>query len=207
MRDVVIGVSAAMIFLVLVFGISGIINGMIRKGEQMSETYPSANWHYVAVRQEIEGEVIYTLNECYPKIHAVTEHPVSPVGETVEELAEWLRRAAADVEKYPPKGPAYWIRKDGGSPEKVAHNEPTVENDVTNKTKPLSVGEHRVGVNFNPSGKPEVDEVKRLAARLIDMINEFDGSYPADAGRSRLKALAMTNIEQGAMWAVKALTR
>jgi hypothetical protein len=50
---------------------------------------------------------------------------------------------------------------------------------------------------FNPSGKPEVDEIKRRTEELIQYITE---RLPD----SRRRAIALTNYEQAAMWAVKA---
>jgi len=74
-------------------------------------------------------------------------------------------------------------------------------------------GQYRVGMSFNPSAMPEVDEIKRQAAALIDMVERMP--MPAEAGPQsmqaneimRLRALAMTAFEDGAMWAVKALTK
>ena len=71
----------------------------------------------------------------------------------------------------------------------------------------MTKGEYRVGVSFNPS-KPSnqdmVGKIKRAAADLIDLIE----TIPADTeDRPRLKALAQTAIEEGAMWAVKAATK
>jgi len=61
-------------------------------------------------------------------------------------------------------------------------------------------GEWRVGMDFNPSGSLQVRTIKRMAADLIDYIQEFgkDG---------RTTSLAMTAFEDGAMWAVKAVTK
>lgn len=74
----------------------------------------------------------------------------------------------------------------------------------------MTKGEYRVGINFNPSDDDTVGRIKRLAADLIDLIEsvEADSMDPVrDAERKRLKALAQTNIEDGAMWAVKAATK
>lgn len=65
-------------------------------------------------------------------------------------------------------------------------------------------GEYRVGIDFNPSGDDLVARIKRAAADLIDMV---DGIDAADGERARLKALAQTEIESAAMWAVKAATK
>lgn len=74
-----------------------------------------------------------------------------------------------------------------------------------------TIGEYRVGTDFNPGGDDKVGRLKRAAADLIDLIEQIeDGS---DRGQvagpevRRLKALAMTHVEDGAMWAVKAATK
>ena len=67
-----------------------------------------------------------------------------------------------------------------------------------------TLGESRVGVDFNPGGNPDVDSIKRASARLIDLLH----GLPADSGETaRLKAVAMTEIEGAAHWAVKAAAR
>lgn len=63
-----------------------------------------------------------------------------------------------------------------------------------------SYGEHLVGVSFNPSARADVDEIKKKAAELIDLIFQ-------KCGDRRNEALAITAIEEGAMWAVKAKTK
>jgi hypothetical protein len=71
-------------------------------------------------------------------------------------------------------------------------------------------GEYRVGINFNPSGNDTVYQIKRQAADLIDLIETIPGAEMRDLRGSevgRLKALAQTAIEDGAMWAVKAATK
>jgi hypothetical protein len=73
-------------------------------------------------------------------------------------------------------------------------------------------GEWKVGISFNPGKNPKVDEIKRRAADLIDMINDLrtGESFPSSELGSevaRLKSLAMTHIEDAAMWAVKAATK
>jgi hypothetical protein len=67
-----------------------------------------------------------------------------------------------------------------------------------------TLGEYRVGISFNPGKNPMVDNIKRAAADLIDLIDviETDNSEV-----KRLKALAMTQIEEAAMWGVKAVTK
>lgn len=81
----------------------------------------------------------------------------------------------------------------------------------------MTKGEYRVGVSFNPSKDAMVDQIKREAANLIDLVEAIEtrpveqqgdkGYSAAAAERSRLKALAQTKIEEAAMWAVKAATK
>ena len=69
-----------------------------------------------------------------------------------------------------------------------------------NDTKHMTEGEYRVGITFNPGGSEQVNEIKQLAAELIDMVE-------ASGKDSRCTALAMTAFEDGAMWAVKSVTK
>jgi len=69
----------------------------------------------------------------------------------------------------------------------------------------LTEGEYRVGISFNPSNNALVDDIKRKAAEVIDLM---DRAVPADINESRrLASLAMTAFEEGAIWAVKAVTK
>lgn len=70
-------------------------------------------------------------------------------------------------------------------------------------------GEYRVGTTFNPSASGLVDEIKRKAADLIDLIDSIPSDRDSERGNEagRLKALAQTAVEDGAMWAVKAATK
>lgn len=72
--------------------------------------------------------------------------------------------------------------------------------------KPQTMGEYRVGISFNPGGNPHVDELKKLAAEFIDLCRHLKDP-DANAEVSRLWALAMTHMEDAAMWAVKAVTK
>lgn len=81
----------------------------------------------------------------------------------------------------------------------------------------MTKGEYRVGIDFNPSNDDMVGQIKRKAADLIDLIetiptrsadqhgSETDNDRASE--RARLKALAQTEIESAAMWAVKAATK
>lgn len=73
-----------------------------------------------------------------------------------------------------------------------------------------SLGEYRVGIDFNPSGDEKVNQIKRAAADLIDLVASIQ-TQPQTATDydevHRLKALAQTHVEDAAMWAVKAATK
>lgn len=73
----------------------------------------------------------------------------------------------------------------------------------------MTKGEFRVGIDFNPSADDTVGLIKRRAADLIDLIEQISSDRETEVGneRGRLKALAQTAIEDGAMWAVKAQTK
>lgn len=64
----------------------------------------------------------------------------------------------------------------------------------------MPTGAELVRADFNPNSNPEVAEVKRRVAELIDFVNESKDKDP------RLAALATTAFEEGAMWAVKLVT-
>lgn len=66
--------------------------------------------------------------------------------------------------------------------------------------KKQTMGELRVRASFNPAQDSTVDEIKRLAAELIDLAELCRELDP------RLVSLAQTAFEEGAMWAVKAAT-
>lgn len=66
-------------------------------------------------------------------------------------------------------------------------------------------GEYRVGISFNPSANPAVDEVKQKAAELIDLLAPIASNR--DHPGARCASIAMTEIESAAMWAVKAITK
>ena len=68
----------------------------------------------------------------------------------------------------------------------------------------MSTGQERVGISFNPSGKPEVDSVKDMSAKIIDMLQPLV-DHGGEAGRCA--AVAQTRYEDAAMWAVKAITK
>lgn len=85
----------------------------------------------------------------------------------------------------------------------------------------MTKGEYKVGIDFNPSNEDVVGRIKRLAADFIDLVDSIEVVTKKEEEeikdteklwaqideRCRLKALAMTEIESAAMWAVKAATK
>lgn len=76
--------------------------------------------------------------------------------------------------------------------------------------KNKTLGERRVRVDFNTTKDDYVNLLKQKSAELIDIIDKAANNPKWDDGTlgewKRLKSLAMTSIEEGAMWAVKAAT-
>jgi hypothetical protein len=73
-------------------------------------------------------------------------------------------------------------------------------------TDALTFGEKAVGLTFNPSGDPIVDELKREYAKIIDLCEMKRGSLMAGSGAHRLWSIAITEAQGAQMWAVKAAT-
>lgn len=74
----------------------------------------------------------------------------------------------------------------------------------------VTFGEKRVRTAFNPSDDSKVQNIKERCAELINYINDnltftFTNAE-ANNEANRLKALSLTSIEEGCMWAVKAAT-
>jgi len=63
-----------------------------------------------------------------------------------------------------------------------------------------TVGEKRVRTSFNPSNDSVVDQIKQKTAELINLVETVKDKDP------RLAALAQTEYENAAMWAVKCAT-
>lgn len=77
---------------------------------------------------------------------------------------------------------------------------------VTREERPLSYGEQAVGVNFNPTNDPLVQEVKNAFAKLIDMADAIRKTEGAPSERGRLASIAITEAQSAQMWLVKAIT-
>jgi hypothetical protein len=70
----------------------------------------------------------------------------------------------------------------------------------------LTFGQKAVGLTFNPSGDPIVDELKREYAKIIDLCEMKRQSLMAGSGAHRLWSIAITEAQGAQMWSVKAAT-
>ncbi len=70
----------------------------------------------------------------------------------------------------------------------------------------MSYGEKAVGLNFNPSNDPLVQEVKQLYARIIDLAHAVKSAEGGPSERGRLASVAITEAQGAQMWLVRAIT-
>ena len=59
--------------------------------------------------------------------------------------------------------------------------------------------------DFNPSGSPEVAEIKRMTSELITFMEGIRDRPGGTAGREA--AVAITNLQTASMWCVLAATK
>lgn len=79
-------------------------------------------------------------------------------------------------------------------------------------TRGLSFGEKAVGITFNPGGNEKVNRIKQEVANMIDFLHyereEILKLNPTPDLREQVRMLsvAITELQTGQMWAVKAIT-
>lgn len=88
---------------------------------------------------------------------------------------------------------------------------PTNDAPAANQAAPqLSYGQKAVGLTFNPSNDPEVQNIKVAYAAIIDRLqalrvtNEAEGDAGHEA--NRCLAIAIHDTQTAQMWAVKGVT-
>ena len=69
----------------------------------------------------------------------------------------------------------------------------------------LTFGEKAVGLNFNPSNDSRVDRIKKACAVVIDELNDLRNETTSGEVK-RQCSVAITEIQTGQMWGVKAAT-
>ncbi len=74
----------------------------------------------------------------------------------------------------------------------------------TTTQRELTYGEKAVGLSFNPSNDPKVQELKTLYAKIIDIVNDSINAVPSE--KARILKIAITEAQTAQMWAVKGIT-
>jgi hypothetical protein len=72
-------------------------------------------------------------------------------------------------------------------------------------TQHPTYGEKAVGLTFNPSGDPLVNEIKVAYAKIIDLCNDLR-ALTGPNEKARLLSVAITEAQTAQMWAVKGIT-
>jgi len=77
----------------------------------------------------------------------------------------------------------------------------------TQEVQKLTFGEKAVGLSFNPSNDPKVQELKMAFAKAIDLLDTMKPAYDGKPNEvARMCAIAITEAQTAQMWAVKAAT-
>lgn len=76
---------------------------------------------------------------------------------------------------------------------------------MTDETRPMTFGEHAVGLTFNPGNHDAVAQCKAEFAAVIDRMNDLRTSTD-NAEVKRMASVAITEAQTAQMWAVKAIT-
>jgi len=72
-------------------------------------------------------------------------------------------------------------------------------------SRSMTFGERAVGLSFNPSGDPVVNDLKVAYAAVIDRAHNLRESS-SDPEVMRMASVAITEAQTSQMWAVKAAT-
>lgn len=72
-------------------------------------------------------------------------------------------------------------------------------------TPELTFGGDAVGLTFNPGNNPQVDEIKKMYANIIDRLDQLRLS--ATGEKARYLSIAITEAQTAQMWAVKGITK
>jgi hypothetical protein len=77
--------------------------------------------------------------------------------------------------------------------------------------KPMTLGEKRCHINFNPSSDDKIGIFKRMMADAIDFLNDagFDSELAGDEFEEQVRCftLAMEHIETAQMYGVKGIAK
>ncbi len=70
----------------------------------------------------------------------------------------------------------------------------------------MTYGEQSVGITFNPSNDPNVQNVKERFAFVIDTMDAIRQAPATSPDKKRLCSIAITEAQGACMWAVKTIT-
>ena len=73
------------------------------------------------------------------------------------------------------------------------------------ETPVLTYGQKAVGISFNPSNNNAVDRIKQICANAIDEMDSLRKETTSGEVK-RMTSVAITELQTGQMWAVKAIT-
>lgn len=73
------------------------------------------------------------------------------------------------------------------------------------EARTLTFGQKAVGITFNPSNLPGVDQIKQECAKIIDTLDQLRNEA-VDGEMKAQFTLAIRKIQEGQMWGVKAIT-
>lgn len=71
----------------------------------------------------------------------------------------------------------------------------------------MTLGQYRVGTDFNPDGNEAVKVLKTAGAQWIDYLEAHSQRDDVPAEAKALIAYAQRVVEDAAMWSVKAVTK
>ena len=84
----------------------------------------------------------------------------------------------------------------------------TVEEFLFPKENELTYGQKYAGFTFNPSKLKEVDLIKLLAAKMIDIVEQvYSESSEITREVNLIRAEAFTNILNAKMWSVESIIK
>lgn len=70
-----------------------------------------------------------------------------------------------------------------------------------------TLGQYRVGIDFNPSNDPHVTQFKNAGASWIDYLEQMEARDDLPPESKRLIRIAQRYVETAAMYSVKAVTK
>jgi hypothetical protein len=78
--------------------------------------------------------------------------------------------------------------------------------DITEFTRPMTLGEKRCHIGFNPSADDKIGQFKRMMANAIDYC-DHELQVSDDPEAKRCFSIAMTELETAQMYAVKGIAK